>query len=60
MRGYVNLCERRRVLGERICEFSVEKSYSKRHVLCEMICESLWKSQGYSDSKKQQKTVNIM
>ena len=31
MRGYVNLCERRHVLGERICE-------------------SLWKSQGYSDS----------
>ena len=27
MRGYVNLCERRHVLGERICEFSVEKSY---------------------------------
>ena len=27
MRGYVNLCERRHVLGERICELSVEKSY---------------------------------
>ena len=27
MRGYVNLCERRHVLGERLCEFSVEKSY---------------------------------
>ena len=27
MRGYVNLCERRHVLGERICEFYVEKSY---------------------------------
>ena len=27
MRGYVNLCERRHVLGERICEVSVEKSY---------------------------------
>ena len=27
MRGYVNLCERRHVLGERICEFSVDKSY---------------------------------
>ena len=27
MRGYVNPCERRHVLGERMCEFSVEKSY---------------------------------
>ena len=27
LRGYVNLCERRHVPGERICEVSVEKSY---------------------------------
>ena len=27
MRGCVNLCERRHVLGEGICEFSVQKSY---------------------------------
>ena len=27
MRGYVNLCERRHVLGERICELFVEKKY---------------------------------
>ena len=27
VRGYVNVCERRHVLGERMCEFSVEKSY---------------------------------
>ena len=30
VRGYVNLCERRHVLGERICEFSVEKSFLKK------------------------------
>ena len=27
VRGYVNLCERRHVLGERMKELSVEKSY---------------------------------
>ena len=27
VRGYVNLCEKRHVLAERINEFSVEKSY---------------------------------
>ena len=37
MRGYVNLCDRRHVkrhvLGERVNEFSVEKSYLK-----DMLC----------------------